>query len=220
MIPHLLAIAPPEGPAVPTSVEVAAELGIELAVLLRAPGEDPAAMLQPEHRLADLLRAARTASVPVLGSCAAPDVLRFAPLARDAGLCGLQLRGDPNDDELLRARAAWPEATLGASVHGQPRATSADYVVFAPVFVPGTPAGVAKRPVGVDPLAAWSAHHPRVFALGGVTPQTAGACVTAGAYGLAGISTFLGPADTVADTLRALAGALTSAPDVPPRPRG
>lgn len=220
MIPPLLAITPPRGPVAATCVEVAAALGVELSVLLRDPSADPTAMLAPAHRMSGLLRAARANNVPVLGSCAAQDVTRFAGPARDAGLCGMQLRGDPSEAELLRARAAWPQAVLGASVHGDARSAAADYVVFAPVFPPRTAAAFAKRSVGVSPLAAWSAHHPRVFALGGVTPQTAGACVAAGAYGLAGISTFLGSADTVADTLRALASALTSAPDVPPRPRG
>ncbi|MGH1340514.1 MAG: thiamine phosphate synthase [Nannocystales bacterium] len=220
MIPRLLAITPPRGPVATTCVDVAADLGLALAVLLRDPGVDPATMLHPEHRLGPLVRSARAADIPVLGSCAMPDVVRFAPLARDAGLCGLQLRGDPNEDELLRARAAWPEALLGASVHGGPRASTADYMVFAPVFAPRTAAAFAKPAAGVESLAAWTTRHPRVFALGGVTAETAGSCMHAGAYGLAGISTFLGSADALADTLQALARALARAPHVPPRPRG
>lgn len=220
MIPRLLAITPPRGPVAATCVEVAADLGIELSVLLREPEANPAEMLRLDARMGELLRAARAANVPVLGSCHAQDGEAFASAAQDAGLCGLQLRGDPSEDELLRARAAWPGAVLGASIHGEPRDVSADYVVFAPVFAPRTAAGFTKHPRGLEPLAAWSARHPRVFALGGITPQTAGPCAAAGAYGVAGISTFLGSADTVADTLRALASALTSAPDVPPRPRG
>lgn len=220
MIPRLLAITPPVGPVATTCVEVAAELGIELSVLLREPGCDPAAFLHPEHRVAGVLRAAVRADVPVFASCAAEDAPWFAPAARDAGLRGLQVRGDPSDAALLRARAAWPQVVLGASVHGTPRAVAADYVAFAPVFSPGTAAGFAKQATGCQPLAAWAARHPQVFALGGITPQTATACMAAGAYGLAGISTFLGARDTVTDTLRALARALTSAPDVPPSPRG
>ncbi len=220
MIPRLLAITPPVGPVATTCVEVASDLGVGLTVLLREPHSDPAALLHPQHRVAGLLRAAHRADAPVFASCAAEDAPRLAPAAREAGLRGLQLRGDPSDDALLRARAAWPQIVLGASVHGEPRAVAADYLVFAPVFPPGTDAGFAKQPRGCRPLAAWAARHPRVFALGGITPQTAPACITAGAYGLAGISTFLGARDTVTDTLRALARALTSAPDVPPSPRG
>ncbi len=220
MIPRLLAITPPRGPVATTCVEVAADLGIALSVLLREPGASLETLLRPQGRLGPLLRAARAASVPVLGSCAAGDATRAASAAQDAGLCGLQLRGDPSDAQLLRARAAWPGAVLGASVHGEPRTLVADYVALAPMFEVATPAGFAKPPVGVEPLKRWCSRHPRVFALGGVTPQTADACVAAGAYGLAGISTFLGPADALADTLRALALALTPPPDVPPRPRG
>lgn len=220
MIPRLLAITPPQGPVATTCLEAAADLGIALSVLLREPGENPEAMLRPDARVGPLLRVARAANIPVLASCTATDAVGFATTARDAGLCGLQLRGDPSDDELLRARAAWPQGILGASVHGDPRTVAADYVVLAPVFAPGTPAGFAKEAVGVEPLHHWSTRHPRVFALGGITPETAGACTAAGAYGVAGISTFLGSADAVADTLRALATVLTSAPDVPPRPRG
>ncbi len=215
-----MAITPPQGPVAATPVEVAVDLGIPLRVLLRDPDSDPADMLRPEHRLGCLLRAAGAAGVPVMGSCAVHEFPRFAPIAADAGLCGVQLRGDPSEDDLLRARSAWPQAVLGASVHGDARAVAADYLVFAPVFAPQTPTTFEKRPMGVEALAAWCARHPRVFALGGVTPQNAGACAAAGAYGLAGISTFLGPAHAVADTVRALAGALTSARDVPPSPRG
>lgn len=220
MKPRLLAITPPAGPLATTCVEVAADLGIALAVLLREPGTDPIEFLKPDARVGALLRAARAANMPVLCSCSPQDATRLASPVRDAGLCGLQLRGDPSASELLRARAAWPDGILGASVHGDPRELEADYLVFAPVFSPGTPGTVIKRPAGLEALAAWSSRHPRVYALGGVTPLTAGACAAAGAHGVAGISTFLGSADSVADTLRALAGVLTSAPDVPPRPRG
>lgn len=220
MIPRLLAITPPRGPVAATCVEVSLDLGIELSVLLREPDANPAQMLRLDARMGTLLRAARAGNVPVLGSCRAQDAETFSSVARDAGLRGLQLRGDPSEDELLRARSAWPEAILGASVHGDARVVSADYVVFAPVFAPRTAAGFAKRPRGLEPLTTWSARHPRVFALGGVTPQTAGLCAASGAYGVAGISTFLGSEDAVADTLRALARVLTSPPDVPPRPRG
>ncbi|MBV1857565.1 MAG: thiamine phosphate synthase [Nannocystaceae bacterium] len=220
MIARLLAITPPVGPVPTTCVEVAADLGIPVSVLLRDPGTDLGEGLRPDARMGPLLRAARDAGVSVLASCAGADLERSAAIAQNAGLHGLQLRGDPSDAELLRARAAWPGAVLGASVHGAARPVAADYLLFAPVFAPRTTAAFTKSPAGLKPLAAWSALHPRVFALGGVTPQTAEACAKTGAYGLSGISTFFGSADTLADTLRALAAALTSAPDVSPRPRG
>lgn len=218
MIPRILVITPPSGVANPDCVKLAQSEGLPLGVLLRDPGSAPTAPLHPDHRLAPLREAALEAGLPVLLSTHPEDAAETAGPARRAGLSGLQLRGDPSPVALARARAAWPEAIVGASVHGEPRPLEADYVVFAPVFTPRTASAVQKHAVGVKPLAAWTAVHPRVLALGGITPQSAPQAVRAGAHGLAGISTFLGETAAVAETLRALATALTVAPDVsPPR---
>ena len=217
MIPRLLVITPPRGAVPPTVVDVAVEHGVELAVLLREPAADPLDVLR--GRLDPLLAAAQGAGFPVLLSCAAEDLERVVQPARDAGLSGVQLKGDPSDAMLLRARTAWAEGTIGASVHGEPRELAADYLVFAPVFTPGTPADVPKQAAGVAALGAWTGCGP-VFALGGITADNAASCVNAGAYGLAGISSFLGSRDAVADTLRAFARALTLRPHVPPESRG
>ncbi|MCR9161185.1 MAG: thiamine phosphate synthase [Nannocystaceae bacterium] len=216
MIPRLLVITPPMGPVPRTVVDVALEHGIDLAVLLREPAGDP---LEPRGRLETLRRAAVDAGLPVLLSCAAAELDRVVGPAADAGLCGLQLKGDPSEEALLRARAAWPEAIVGASVHGEPRAVAADYLVFAPVFAPRTASAWRKQAAGVAALGAW-ARWGRVFALGGVEPDNAAACVAAGAYGLAAISSFLGSAEALAHTVRAFARALTLRPDVPPQTRG
>ncbi len=217
MIPPLLAITPPSGPVPRTVVDVAVEHGIPIALLLRDATGDPADAVRGRFDL--VRRAATDAGIPVLMSCAAADIERVVPRARNAGLAGVQLKGDPTDGQLLRARTAWPEGTHGASVHGDPRDVAADYIVFAPVFAPRTASDVPKRAAGIDALRGWSSHG-QVFALGGVQPANAESCVAAGAYGLAGISSFLGSRDAVADTLRAFARALTLRPDVPPESRG
>ncbi len=219
MIPRLLAITPPSGPVPATCVEVAATLGVPLAILLREPGGSPLRLLGAGTRVRALLRAAQRTGATVLLSCDAHDVAELAGRAQDAGVDGLQLRGDPSPQQLQAARELWPTALLGASVHGDPPPVhDADYRVFAPVYAPGTPGAVPKPAAGLDPLRRWSAAHPRVFALGGITGATAGPCIEAGAYGLAGISTFLGPLDTVADTVAALASVLARAENVSPQP--
>lgn len=205
MIPRLLAITPPTGPVSPACIAIAAEHGVPIAVLLREPGADPTEVVQCS-RTADLRAAALAAGVPMLLSCPGDLVEQVAPIAHAAGLSGLQLRGDPGDAALIRAREAWPDAWIGASVHGPARSCAADYVVFAPVFPPRTPSAVAKRPVGIGPLTRWCRTHPRVFALGGVDATTANACIDAGAYGLASISSLAG--ERVREDLPALARAL------------
>ena len=185
MIPRLLAITPPEGPVSTACVDA----GASLAVLLRAP--DPRDALHGP-RLGPLRQAAVRNGMPMLLSCSPSDALRLAAEARDAGLAGVQLRGDPGDDAVVAVRTAWPEAVVGASVHGEPRTCAADYVVFAPVFAPRTPAPFPKPAAGLAALASWTRVHHRVFALGGVTEATAAACVEHGAFGLAGLSTFFG----------------------------
>ncbi len=224
MIPRLLAITPPRGPVGTALVQAASLSGVEVALLLRDPGSSAAQTLEATARLTPLRRAAVAAGLPVYLSCGPDEVSRAPSLARDHGLQGVQVRGDPEPAVMLRAHAAWPDGVLGRSVHGAPPSTPPEadhYAVFAPVFAPNTRTATPKPAVGTEALARWCAHHPRVFALGGITPQTAAACVEAGAWGVAGISTFLGAAGPVADTLRALAAVLPRPRDVStPPPRG
>jgi thiamine-phosphate pyrophosphorylase len=69
-------------------------------------------------------------------------------------------------------------------------AEGADYVVFGPVFAPLSK-GSDLAPRGLERLAeAARAVRIPVLALGGVTRQNTGACIAAGASGVAGISLF------------------------------
>ncbi|HEX6737360.1 MAG TPA: thiamine phosphate synthase [Vicinamibacteria bacterium] len=114
----------------------------------------------------------------------------------------------------------WPEAQLpdgperrglyaaGASVHSllaaqRAAAAGADFVVFGPVFDPGSKPG---RGVGLEALARVAAGSPLpVLAVGGVTPERVGACRAAGAAGVAVVSGILAARDRAAavDSYRA-----------------
>jgi thiamine monophosphate synthase len=232
---RLLAITPPDGPVDPAIVAAwrdgAAAVGV--AVLVREPGTEPAALASEAHRLAPLRRACTGAGVPWILSV---DPARLSALDERVlatpGLAGVQLRGDPAAGVVEAARRRLgPARVLGRSCHGTPAplGVRVDYSVLAPIYAPRTTSptpGPGKQAVGLDPLRAFSALEPRVFALGGITPSTARACVEAGAYGLASIRSFFGPPHEVADDVARLARALLGpsdedAPDAdpPPRPR-
>jgi thiamine monophosphate synthase len=194
---RLLAIPPPGGPVPPDIVDrwLAAGARDTLAVLLRDPGRAPGDILRPDARLAALRRRCAAVGLPLL---LAIDPAALADLELPPDLAGLHLRGDPEPGALQSARAHLGPRLLGRACHGEPQPGHdlVDYTLFAPVFAPGTrdPAGqIIKRPAGLPALARWAAD-PRawIFALGGVTPATAPACLAAGARGLAGISGLFG----------------------------
>lgn len=216
---RLLAITPPSRPVDPGLVEAwrAAET-VGLAVLLREPGCEPAALVSNEHRLAPLRRACTRAGVPWLVSV---DPGRLDGLDERVlgvpGLAGIQLRGDPTLATVDEARRRLgPGLVIGRSCHGTPvpMGERVSYSVLAPIFAPRTASptpgsGPGKQAVGLGPLRGFAAVEPRVFALGGVGPREAPACIQAGAYGLAAIRSFFGPPDEVADDVARLVRALT-----------
>lgn len=203
---RLLAISPPSGPVAADIVDVWLAAGADgmLAALLREPGSSPATILAPDARLAPLRRRCVARGIPVL---LAVDPATLPGLHLPGDLAGLHIRGDADADALQRARGLAP--LLGRACHGEPRGDHelVDYTVFAPVFAPGTidPSRAPKRPAGLAALARWTAD-PRahVLALGGVTPATAHACLTAGARGLAGISGLFGEPTRVEQDVGAL----------------
>ena len=123
-------------------------------------------------------------------------------------------RSPPPDGPIPRGPST---RLLGRSCHGipQPGHTSVDYTLVAPIFAPttgqpGRPAG-SKVPAGLVALRAWTREPgARVFALGGVGPATAAACLAAGADGLAGIGVFFGEPARVAQDVAALCDRLAA----------
>lgn len=93
-------------------------------------------------------------------------------------------------------RKAAPGLIAGGSVHGKATAVEAaragiDYLLFGPVFP--TPSKEAFGPSqGLDALqeVCRSVSIP-VFAVGGITPEKAYACIENGAYGIAALGPFL-----------------------------
>ena len=88
---------------------------------------------------------------------------------------------------------ARPGFTVTASCHdisGLDRTRGADFVLLAPIFTPRSKTD-ARPPLGLAALREAVRISPvPVIALGGVSAETAPACVAAGAAGIAGISIF------------------------------
>lgn len=212
---RLLAITPPAGSVDPAVVETWLREGVSrwgLTVLLRDPGVPVDAVMAPGHRFHALRRTCQDTGIRLLASCDSQQLEAGRRWVERGVLAGLQLKGDPSVDLLERARRRLGPAVLGRSCHGPPQGGHGwvDYTCFAPVFTPGTvQADRVKRPVGLRALSAWT-EDPKawVIALGGITPETAPACLDAGARGLGGISSFFGPPQDVAREVRGLVGAL------------
>lgn len=200
---RLLAITPPEGRVTADVVAAWGDPEVGVGVLLREI-ERPLAALDPNGRLAAVAAAARGRGHAVLWSAPA-DVVLARPWS-SAGLDGVQLRGDPDPEACLAVRRhVGPSAIVGRSVHGTPTPSGGskpqhpqpgpNYTVFAPVFDPRTTSvgGPTKKAAGTDVLRAWAETTEHVFALGGVAPDNAAACVSAGAWGLASIRACFAP---------------------------
>jgi len=103
---------------------------------------------------------------------------------------------------------------VGRSVHSLETATACsgvDFLLFGPVLTPISKTSVAP-PRGLEALGAVArAVDVPVFALGGVTPDNARACLDAGAHGVAVVGSVMGAHDVAAAVRRfkdALGGAL------------
>jgi thiamine-phosphate pyrophosphorylase len=74
---------------------------------------------------------------------------------------------------------------------------SADYILFGPIFEKRVAGELLHEGIGLERLgeACRCAEEIPVLALGGVTPANAGACIAAGAAGVAGIRMFDGRSD-------------------------
>jgi thiamine-phosphate diphosphorylase len=148
-----------------------------------------------------------------------------ADVALAANADGVHLRGDSADTARVRAlRAGW---LVGRSVHsGEPRVgqPAEDYLLFGTMFPTASKPGAATADLAALGAVAVATPVP-VLAIGGVTPDNAGACCRAGAAGVAAIGAFL-PADLApaawgaAAAVRAFRDAMKDAAKVAPRSHG
>ncbi|HYE46844.1 MAG TPA: thiamine phosphate synthase [Caulobacter sp.] len=174
-LPRLLFLTDPV--RTPDPVGVAFRLTPEAAVIYRAFGAHDA--VDTGRRLADVCRARGL----TLLAGADPD------LARAIGAQGVHLP-ERLVSHLPTLRAAHPHWILTAAAHGEVGESPADAVLVSPVFPSNSPS--AGAPLGVEAFTriVEGASVP-VYALGGVTAETAALLADSGAAGLAGIEGFL-----------------------------
>lgn len=170
-----------------------------------AAGVDVIQIRERDLDAAPLHALARRATVRAGSSATIILVNDRSDVAVAAGAAGVHLRSD--GPPAARVRALGPEGWLvGRSVHTAAEAEAAqdaDYLLFGTVFPSvtkgaGPPRGelrAAPRPGERDRLEALrdavEAGAAPVLAIGGITPDRARACISAGAAGVAGIGLFL-----------------------------
>jgi thiamine-phosphate pyrophosphorylase len=151
-----------------------------------------------------LLELAREVCAAAAGTGARVLVNGRPDVALAAGAHGVQLPADglPAAD----VRRAFPDLLVGVSCHSVEAAARAEragahLVLLGPVF----PTRGKERALGTGPLAAAAAAAGvPVLAIGGITPETAGDALRAGARGVAAIRAFVGAEPQA--TVRALRG--------------
>ena len=153
-------------------------------------------------------------------------IMSRVDVALASGADGVHLRGDDisaADARVIAARAGltgtWKPETgnflIAGSCHSyedvrRAESDGADFVVFAPVFEKGGARGVGLEALRAACRGTSKVNVPEtspavaipVLALGGVTLENAGACLAAGAAGIAGIRLFQD--NEVADTVARL----------------
>jgi thiamine-phosphate pyrophosphorylase len=107
-------------------------------------------------------------------------------LAAEISAAGIHLQAAA---QVAPARARLGGALVGISAHSladvaAAAAAGADYVTLSPIFLTGSKPGYGPA-LGTEALRSAAAYGIPVLALAGVTAQTAGACLSAGAAGVA-----------------------------------
>ncbi|MEN8158857.1 MAG: thiamine phosphate synthase [Myxococcota bacterium] len=184
------------------AVAAAVAAGVDW-VQVREKDLDGAALLALTRGLADAARAADEA-VRIL-------VNRRVDVVLAAGADGVHLGFDAMPPEVAR-RLLGAEALIGTATHAADEAAAAadlSYAHLAPVFTPLSKP--AQRPaLGLDALSEAARRGPPLLAQGGIDASNAGACVAAGAAGVAVTGAILGAPDPGA-AAAALRGALDEA---------
>lgn len=175
--------------AVPESV-----LAGRMRAAVRA-GVDIIQIRDPAGDAAALLRAARAAVAAAGGTATRVIVNDRLDVALAAPAHGIHLRADSFAAPEVR-RLAPPGFLVGRSVHSDAEAAAAaraggcDYLLFGTVFESGSkPSGHRTAGPGALRRVCALADLP-VLAIGGITEETAGEAMRAGAAGVAGIGIF------------------------------
>jgi thiamine-phosphate pyrophosphorylase len=168
-----------------------------------SPQPHVALVVRAKTRPVDEVRVLCAALLPIVRHAHAQLLVHtHAVLVRELGLDGVHLS---STDNVSAARALLPEgALLGASRHAGDAFHALDYATVSPVFAPTSKPEDVRAPLGLAGLRSQCASTKTpLYALGGVTPEMARACVDAGARG-AGVLGFVMGAHDPARALAAL----------------
>jgi thiamine-phosphate pyrophosphorylase len=149
-----------------------------------------------------LMEITRTRSTKLLINRKDPVVeAEEAFLAASLGTDGFHFPDGVSFPHELRAR--FPKLLVGVSTHSvggavAAAAEGASFITFGPVFETPSKSSFGP-PQGLDVLAKVTASVTTpVFAIGGVTPENAGKCIKAGAYGVAVVGAIMTAEDITA----------------------
>jgi thiamine-phosphate pyrophosphorylase len=126
-----------------------------------------------------------------------------ADVAMTAKAHGVHVTSHPDELTPQQVRELYTHAGLAAPVVSischtpadiaRARHNAADFILFGPVFEKRVDGELVTEGIGLEALALACAiaQQVPVLALGGITEENSGACLAAGAAGIAGIRTFL-----------------------------
>ena len=120
------------------------------------------------------------------------SISRDAALAADIGADGVHVQ---KVMDVSGIRAQLPKGWIGVSAHNlaevrMAKEVGANYVTLSPIFPTESKPGYGP-PLGLESIRQASDLGIPIFALGGVTPRSAHACIEAGAYGIAVMGTVM-----------------------------